>query len=146
NDADEDPAWLEIEARPVGTAFTGIPTISSGPTSAGGTASASKPLAGDKYHWQYRVRDGYGGVTPWQSFGGNAETDVDFEIFFIGGSSGASSCLHSAGLAASATAWTSALAALLVLVVGGIGGSRKSSESHGPAVRRRPPGHHFCAR
>src|SRR5512143_72598 len=76
---------LQVEAKPVGTPFDSIAMGTSGPVSSGGTATASisgLTIGGD-YHWQMRAVDNTGrpvGRTGWASFGGNAESAVDFHV------------------------------------------------------------------
>ena len=73
---------LEVEVEPVGTAFDGEPTCTSGPAVVPvSTASATcYGLPDGQYHWQARAKDVYGVEGPWLSAGGNPETSPDFEI------------------------------------------------------------------
>jgi hypothetical protein len=61
---------LEVEVQPVATAFTGNPT----------SVATAAGLADGSYHWQARAVDSAGASSGWVSFGGNAETAVDFSI------------------------------------------------------------------
>jgi hypothetical protein len=70
---------FEVEVRPVGTAFTGVPTASSAWVASGTPASVTVGGLAGTYHWQVRSADASGGVSAWASFGANAEADVDFE-------------------------------------------------------------------
>ncbi len=74
---------LEVEVKPVGTAFNGSGTFSGSLVASGGTASATVTglTNGTSYHWRTRSVDNNG--TPsggWVSFGGNAETVADFSV------------------------------------------------------------------
>ena len=73
---------LEVEVQPVGTAFDGEPTCTSGPAvvpvSTAYATCSDLPIG--EYHWQARVRDVYGVTGPWRSAGDNPESDPDFEI------------------------------------------------------------------
>jgi hypothetical protein len=72
---------LDVEARPLGTDFTGVPTQSSGTTFATGTdvaVTVGGLLEGTSYHWRLRPASSLGGTGAWIPFGGNAETARDF--------------------------------------------------------------------
>ncbi|HEX9485986.1 MAG TPA: hypothetical protein VF976_02885, partial [Gemmatimonadales bacterium] len=77
-----DQLRLEVEVKPVGTAFTNAAS-GSGPAVANG-AVASAAVAGlsdnTPYHWQARTVDQTGLASPWVSFGGNSETATDFRV------------------------------------------------------------------
>jgi PGAP1-like protein/IPT/TIG domain/Bacterial TSP3 repeat len=74
-----DPAQLQIELQPFGTAFTGIANLTSGFVPAGTVASvASGNLADGQYHWQARVVDPSGNASAWQEFG--TAGNVDFVV------------------------------------------------------------------
>ncbi len=82
-DPDGENYTLQIEIQPLGTGFTGTPTLSS----AGSTASGSPAFALESdspinteggYHWQARTLNALGYTSDWASFGGNAETAADF--------------------------------------------------------------------
>src|SRR3989440_4056763 len=75
-----DTLQLEVEVQPVGTAFTGVASDTSGRVPNGATAFvAVSGLANNTaYHWQARTVDETGRASTWTSFGGNAEGDVDF--------------------------------------------------------------------
>jgi len=82
--ADPDPGdllRLDVEVRPVGTAFTG-PTHSSPVAQDGGQMQAVVgPLpGGTSYHWRARAVDQAGDTSAWVSYGGNAESATDFSI------------------------------------------------------------------
>ncbi|HEY6107381.1 MAG TPA: hypothetical protein VIV56_00635 [Gemmatimonadales bacterium] len=82
--SDPDPGdqlRLEVEVRPLGTAFT-APTDSSAPVVDGGALQVSVgPLPGaTSYHWRARAVDQAGDTSGWVSYGGNAETAADFTI------------------------------------------------------------------
>jgi hypothetical protein len=79
---------LQIELRPLGTAFSGVPTNTQ-PTNSPNPMPCTAPtgncgrvlVAGipvsKEYHWQARVRDNKGGFSAWVSFGANAESVRD---------------------------------------------------------------------
>jgi len=72
---------LEVEVKPLGTAFTGTGTVSSATTFASGSAiTLNVPGLTDQtsYHWRARAISGTLQPSPWVSFGANAESDVDF--------------------------------------------------------------------
>ncbi len=73
---------LQVEVRPVGTAFTNTMTAESALLASGSTASVtvSSLVNGTSYHWQARAVDNSGAVSAWVSFGGNTETDADFLV------------------------------------------------------------------
>lgn len=82
--SDPDPGdqlRLEVEVRPLGTAFT-APTDSSASVADGGALQVSVgPLPGaTSYHWRARAVDQTGETSGWVSYGGNAETAADFTI------------------------------------------------------------------
>ncbi|HVM44128.1 MAG TPA: hypothetical protein VMT77_11485, partial [Gemmatimonadales bacterium] len=83
NDPDSgDVVRLEVEVKPVGTAFVDTATVSSTPAPRGTVATATiTGLAdGTGYHWQARAVDGTGRASAWVPFGGNAETQPDFRV------------------------------------------------------------------
>ena len=85
-DPDDDAVSLEVEVKPVGTAFSNSPSSncsSSGMVASGGTAVvACSGLADGQYHWQARAKDSFGTTSAWQSAGGgNSENDADFVVF-----------------------------------------------------------------
>jgi hypothetical protein len=69
---------LEVEVRPVGTAFEGLATATSDATPNG--AAAYVPVNGlqdnTAYHWQARAQ----GASAWQSYGGNSENAADVRV------------------------------------------------------------------
>ncbi|MDJ0767111.1 MAG: filamin/ABP280 repeat domain-containing protein, partial [Myxococcota bacterium] len=83
--ADPDPddsLSLEVELRPVGTAFNGTATSES-PRFANGQIAVLRisGLSDDtQYHWQARAVDTRGAAGPWSAFGGNAESEADFSV------------------------------------------------------------------
>ncbi|MBW6516875.1 MAG: cadherin-like domain-containing protein, partial [ANME-2 cluster archaeon] len=89
SDPDNDDVQLEVEVRPLGTAFTDTPTCISDPAVASGSRASATctGLADGQYHWQARARDSNDATGPWISAGGNAETSPDFEVR-IGGRTG----------------------------------------------------------
>ncbi|MHC4860324.1 MAG: S8 family serine peptidase, partial [Planctomycetota bacterium] len=80
-DPNGDMVKLQIEAVPVGTAFTGAVTGESGFVTNGGTALVSiTGLPAGAHHWQARAVDNAGAplASAWVSFGRNPETATDF--------------------------------------------------------------------
>ncbi|MEO6728802.1 MAG: LamG-like jellyroll fold domain-containing protein [Candidatus Dojkabacteria bacterium] len=83
---------LQVEVKPLGTAFTNVanytqssalsnPQNCSSPLSDCGKVTATALTLSREYHWQARVRDNHGGYSTWVSFGsGNAESARDFLI------------------------------------------------------------------
>jgi hypothetical protein len=73
---------LQVEVRPVGTAFSNTATAESGLLASGSTASVtiSSLVNGTRYHWQARTVDNTGATSAWVSFGGNTEADTDFRV------------------------------------------------------------------
>ena len=76
-DPDGGSVRLQVEVRPIGTAFGDTPSGESAIVASGGSVSVTiGGLTGD-YHWQLRVVDASGGASPWVSFGANPETSID---------------------------------------------------------------------
>jgi hypothetical protein len=83
--SDPDPGdqlRLLVELRPVGVAFTGTATDTSGSVANGATAAVGIPGLSDDtdYHWQIRALDQTGRTGAWKSFGGNPESAADFHV------------------------------------------------------------------
>ena len=81
--ADPDPQdslRLEVEVRPVGTAFTNLPTHVGGRVANGQNGFVAVPGLTNNtgYHWQARTADQTGRASGWTTFGPNAETTPDF--------------------------------------------------------------------
>jgi hypothetical protein len=76
------PVKLQVEAKPVGTAFTGTPTCESSLVTSGTAASctATGLTRGTSYHWQLRAVDRLGAASAWASYATNAETAADFSV------------------------------------------------------------------
>src|SRR5207237_325186 len=75
-----DELRLEVEVKPVGTAFNGVVT-GTGPTVASGAvATAAVAGLGDNtaYHWRARAVDQTARASAWVAFGNNAESATDF--------------------------------------------------------------------
>jgi hypothetical protein len=88
NDPDpNDQIRLEVEVRPVGTAFDNTATGSSVLMAPGSEALVTVTGFTDNtsYHWQARTVDQGGAASSWVSFGGNAETEADFQVTVPGG-------------------------------------------------------------
>jgi MYXO-CTERM domain-containing protein len=89
SDGDMDLVELQVEVKPVGTAFTGTPNATSqGFVVSGNSAGADVTgLTVNKYHWQARTKDSQGATGAWVSFGGNNDSplpaDTDFEVLGI---------------------------------------------------------------
>src|SRR5207247_6968183 len=77
-----DQLRLEVEVKPVGTAFNGVVT-GTGPTVANGTV-ATAAVAGlsdnTAYHWRSRAVDQTSRASGWVPFGNNAESATDFRV------------------------------------------------------------------
>ncbi|MBI2900454.1 MAG: hypothetical protein HYY17_09720, partial [Planctomycetes bacterium] len=72
---------LQVEIKPIGQAFNGIPTIGGASAQSGTFAFASLGgLAAGAYRWQARAVDAGGTPGPWIAFGGNSTWDADFVI------------------------------------------------------------------
>ncbi len=74
---------IEVEVKPLGTAFTGTGTVSSANTFASGaTVSVNVTGLADQtsYHWQIRALSSTFPPSAWISFGGNAESAIDFSV------------------------------------------------------------------
>jgi hypothetical protein len=73
---------LEVEIRPVGVPFTGVPTGSSVAVSSGQTAAATIAGLNDDtdYRWRARTIDQSGLPSAWVAYGGNPDTDRDFRV------------------------------------------------------------------
>jgi hypothetical protein len=83
SDPNADQTRLQVEVKPVGTAFANTATATSSGVASGSTASVSVPslVNGTSYHWQARAIDSSNATsTGWVSFGGNAETVADFTV------------------------------------------------------------------
>ena len=82
-DADPgDQLRLEVELRPLGTAFTNVFTAQSAPLGSGSIAEITVSGLTDNtsYHWQARVVDQTGRASTWTSFGFNGEAAADFTV------------------------------------------------------------------
>src|SRR2546425_2393537 len=77
-----DSLSLQVEGRPLGTAFTGAPTARGSGVANGARASVAASGLADKasYHWQARVLDQTGRPSAWVSFGNNPESAADFTV------------------------------------------------------------------
>ena len=77
-----DTVKLEVEVKPVGTAFDGTGLVDESALGANphtGSATVSS-LADGSYHWRARSVDNHGATSGWVSYGGNAETAADFVV------------------------------------------------------------------
>ncbi len=81
--SDSDPAEhvrLQVEVKPVGSAFDGTGVVTGAAVASGSTGSASVTglTPGVGYHWRARAVDDTGRSSSWVSYGNNAETSPDF--------------------------------------------------------------------
>lgn len=77
-----DTLQLQVEMRPVGTAFSNVPTATSGFVANGAGAAISLAGLSDDvaYRWQARTVDGTGRMSGWLAFGGNHPDSADFRV------------------------------------------------------------------
>jgi subtilisin-like proprotein convertase family protein len=82
SDPNGDTVKLQVEVRPLGTAFTGTTTHESGLVASGTVAAVTvSGLANNtSYHWQARSVDSHGAASGWVAFGGNPESAADFTV------------------------------------------------------------------
>lgn len=82
NDPDGPTFRLQVEVRPVGTPFSGIPTGTGLATANGATASVLSGgfTVGESYHWQARALDDSGTPSAWVAFGTADPEEADFSI------------------------------------------------------------------
>src|SRR6266480_5662322 len=75
-----DTLRLEVEVRPLGTAFSDVATATSDRVANGAPAfvSATALANNTAYHWQARTLDQTGRASTWAPFGANLETAADF--------------------------------------------------------------------
>lgn len=75
---------LQVEVRPLGTAFSNTMTHESGLLSSGSLASVTVPaLANGSYDRQARAVDSLGLPGAWTAFGSNAESAADFTVIVL---------------------------------------------------------------
>jgi outer membrane protein assembly factor BamB len=75
----------QIELRPTSEAFDGTVTKSGGNvafsgTSVEGVVTSETLTLAETYHWRARVMDSANLTSPWVSYGGNAEDEMDFGV------------------------------------------------------------------
>lgn len=77
-----DTLHLEVEARAVGTAFSGEATDQSGPRAGSGPmfVRVGGLEDGSAYHWRARVANGAGGASAWLAYGDNPEGVADLRV------------------------------------------------------------------
>ena len=77
-----DSLHLEVEVRPVGTAFIGTPTAAGDRVANGAQAWVGVAGLADNaaYHWQCRTVDQTGRIGAWVPFRSNSETAADFTV------------------------------------------------------------------
>lgn len=68
---------LQVEVKPVGTAFDGTGLVESAFLASGSTASVTVPIGLGSYHWRARAVDELGNAGGFSAFGGNLESDAD---------------------------------------------------------------------
>ena len=81
--SDQDPGdqlRLQVEVKPVGTAFTNSPTDSSSSVASGIAQVSIQNGNNTNYHWQARTTDQTGLASGWIKFGNNAESATDFRV------------------------------------------------------------------
>ncbi len=73
---------LQVELRPVASAFTAQPTQTSDAMASGAVAFVQVLGLADStsYHWRYRALDETDRASAWSSFGGNADGASDFRV------------------------------------------------------------------
>jgi hypothetical protein len=71
---------LQVEVKPVGTAFDGAVSCQSAlvPSGTAASCSASGLVGGTGYHWRLRTADSRGGFSNWVSYATNPEDAADF--------------------------------------------------------------------
>jgi hypothetical protein len=81
-DPDGDDVKLQVEVKPLTTAFAETGILESGLVTSGNAAqlSVGSLANGTSYHWRARAVDENGAASSWVSFGGNAETAADFLV------------------------------------------------------------------
>jgi hypothetical protein len=74
------PVRLQVEVKPVGTAYTGKVSCQSGPVKNGTPASCTTHdlIPGTGYRWRARTVDSLGLASAWVSYATNPETHADF--------------------------------------------------------------------
>lgn len=122
-DPSADTVKLQVEVRPVGTAFTNVATGESSLIASGNVASVTVNglSAPNGYHWQARAVNSAGAASAWVAFGnGNPESSPDFSV------TTASSCLPEVivnNLAPGASGPTGAFTGTWILGSAGYGGN-----------------------
>lgn len=79
---DDGTSRLQIEVRPVGTAFTNAMTHQSPLVASGTVATISASVTAGPKHWQARSVDSAGLASAWVPFGSNAESVADVVVDF----------------------------------------------------------------
>jgi HYDIN/CFA65/VesB family protein len=83
SDPDNGPTVkLQVEVRPLGTAFSNTMTHESalGPSGRRASVAAGNLAPDTRYHWQAQALDSLGGTSGWIPYGGNAESAADFRV------------------------------------------------------------------
>jgi photosystem II stability/assembly factor-like uncharacterized protein len=83
--SDPDPGQtvrLQVEVKPVGTAFTGTVSCQSALVTSGtaATCAVRNLMPSASYHWRLRAMDALGTPGAWASYATNAETSADFTV------------------------------------------------------------------
>jgi photosystem II stability/assembly factor-like uncharacterized protein len=73
---------LQVEVKPVGTAFTGVVSCQSAPVASGTatTCPVNSLASGESYHWRLRTVDALGTPSVWASYATNNESQADFTV------------------------------------------------------------------
>jgi hypothetical protein len=80
-DPDGDGVRLQVEVRPLATAFSNIQSAESALVASGSIATIDVGgLVEGSYHWQYRTVDGSGAATAWTPAGGNPDFVVPSSV------------------------------------------------------------------
>lgn len=94
-DAQSQYVKLQIEVKPLGTAFDGLQLVDSPYVMSGDVATVTiTGLANGSYHWRARTMDSGGGASSpalfslWSAFGGNLESESDFQVSVPSGGGG----------------------------------------------------------
>lgn len=75
-----DVVGMDIEVKPISTAFTGTPTFAAIMHPNPITAQRGELLDPGSYHWRARAKDNHDVTSDWVPFAGNPETEADFII------------------------------------------------------------------
>lgn len=118
DDTGTTPVNLCVEAKPIGTSFNGVDIACSGFVASGSIATFAISLPDNTYHWRARSYDAAGNYGSYSSYGGNAETAMDFGIDTVAptagtvtdGPSGVDVAMNDGTLTNMSATWTGFLA------------------------------------